>query len=358
MIELVAIGATESPKALQPGGFGAIAADAVGRRAITYGRSESLVWDLSTGQRLASGGWLRLHPDGRRGLRADSDGSVVVADLETAETLTRLDGVKTAALPALGPGEHFADAIRADAPPDRPPAALTHVWALASGKRVHTIEEPSVLAAYLPEGRLLLVGARGGSSVWDLASAERISLIRATAKRGERPIKLRVSQDGRTAVTVGSKGTTSVWDLEKAELVASSDAMTRELGGGARDHFELLADGRHAVVASRPGAYGDQFIGVMDLASGELDLSWTTTDEEREISQLAVFPDAPEVAIVIARRASAPAVLEVWDASDRTMLAATDAPLAKGLVVTAGRRVVITGGGAWGGAHFFRVYRA
>ncbi len=349
-MELELLGATETSQRLHGNGFESIETDGVGARALTGGRN-LLLWDLSSGQRL-DGEWLRLHPDGVRGLRPDPEG-VALFEIASGQRICALEEVYRVAPPTLGPGDlAFHPAYREVREMDKPMSP--RVWSLTTGKVLHMLAQQALLGAPLPGDRGLLVDARGTATLWDLPAGKLVATMKGAA---DKPIKLRVSVDGKRAVTIGKKGMINVWDLEAGKLAGSSDAMAKEYGGGARDHFELTADGRRALFASRPGSYGDHFVGVMDLASGALDLSWTTADEEREITAFAPFPGSAHLAIVIARTTRSPRTLEIWDVDRRALVATKESSLAWVLAVTPNRRVAV-GGSAMDGESYFRVYSA
>ncbi|WP_437312619.1 WD40 repeat domain-containing protein [Sorangium sp. So ce385] len=358
-IELVLAGATESPAPLHRSGFYRIAVDGVGARALTFGgaldrAANVIAWDLGTGQRI-EGAWIVLHPDGRRGLRAEPDDTVAFCDIASGERLSVLDGLDATFAPAELASDRYALLCRStEAADDDRPAPSVKVIDLATGKRIHDLEQPHLLGAYLPGDRGLFVDPRGMPSIWDLAGGKLMARLKGPA---ERPIRLRVARDGKTAITIGKKGTTCSWDLDGRKLSWASDSMHEEYGGGARDYFELLPDGRRAVYTSRPGVYGNHFLGFMDLTSGALDQSWTTADEERAITAVCPFPDSPHLALLIERTTSSPATVEIWDTGSRLLVGAREVRSAKVLAVTADKRVVV-GGSRMGGPDFFRVYEA
>lgn len=133
-IELELMGSTESAEPLHKRGFATIETDGVGARALTRSvERDALLWDLASGTRIG-GSWLQLHPDGQRGLRAEVDGTVSVADIASGETMAILEEVNAAAPPWLGPGRFAAQWLPTVAKDKERPFEETGLWDLLTAR--------------------------------------------------------------------------------------------------------------------------------------------------------------------------------------------------------------------------------
>lgn len=336
-IKAVATSADGAPK--HSGGPGEIAVDPTGARALTRDVNGiiddlPLAWDLATGAAVA-GAWLRLHPDGRRGLRREPKGHVALAEFASGKAACTLAGLTSSGAPPVPtPDGAFAVAtLGADVAADARPAPFTDVWDLATGRRAHRLDAPLLLGALLPGERLASVDERGVLALWDLRTGK---LIAEVPGPRERPRLLRTDAAGHRAIVVTAKGAVAAWDLETKAILATHDAFA-QLHGGPPKHVTLLADGRRLVAEG-------WFLDVLDLETGALDRSWLGRDPNRDrILAVAPLAEGPFVAVLMSRGLYDPNTLEVWDVDRRLRVGLVEAPDTQVLAVARSGRAVVAG---------------
>lgn len=199
---------------------------------------------------------------------ASEDGTIIVWDLSTDSCLrtfeTRTYGLNLLAVVEGGQVVATAGGYLIDDAPGSEPTATHQIrlWRVRDGVLVGTLEgHPDELTAltYHPKVGLVSVGFEGSLRVWDIEHQTLARVILAGTSRvlgvvsgtsqilaGEKALRcwdlstgelacefppaggrfraLRVSSDGRTAVTLGLDRALCLWDLERGLCVAKSEA--------------------------------------------------------------------------------------------------------------------------------------
>ena len=142
--------------------------------------------------------------DGGRVATAGSDGTVDVWDTRTGQRVTDFtSGGKVHTVQFSVDGRQVLTASV---------GGLAETWDSSSGERLHQFKTGSQDASSATWGaggrRILTVSPRGGI-VWDARGA----LIRRLPSERGNPGRIRMSLDGRHAVTAGKDGTALLWDL-------------------------------------------------------------------------------------------------------------------------------------------------
>jgi hypothetical protein len=317
-------------------GTEALQVDAKGARALTQRPGATIedvpsAWDLVAGKPIA-GAWLRLLDDGVHGIRRETDGAIVVAEIASGRTAYALEGLRwPLAPPKPSPDGAFAvSSLGADRKASDRPSPFVEVWSLSTGRRLHRIAQPMLLGMLVAGERMLSLDEKHSLSVWDLRTGKRVSTCRGPR---ERPALLRVSPSGARAVTVGVKGLVTVWDLEKPAVVATHEAFTR-LRGGPGKHVRLMADGRRLLSEG-------WFLDVLDLESGALDRSWVTRDPNGDpIHAVEPMAEGPLVAVLMGRGLFGPNMAEIWDVDTKLLVASAEVLAGLAMAVHASRVVV------------------
>lgn len=207
------------------------------------------VWDLKTGQRLAtmSGHQDRIFglvfsPDGKHLATGGADMTARVWDANTGQELLELSGQK-------GPINEVAfspDGKRLATTCDD---GTTRVWDAITGQELQSLMG-DVEVIFDPDGRRLITGSYDGvTRVWDIASGKLLNILSghmATVNM------ISFSPDGKRLTTASNDGTTKVWDLATGEElltltghtgavigVAFSPDGTRLITGGTDSTFRI-----------------------------------------------------------------------------------------------------------------------
>jgi len=204
------------------------------KRLVTSARDNTTrIWDVAAGVELhrldgtGRSAALALTPDGSKIVTGSDDNSAKIWDAESGSQLRRLDG-------------HTLEITAIAISPVDPNLALTGdnsgrciVWNLKTGEIVHRLSgrysghsRQVVAAAFLPGGgRVLTASADRTVAQWSLDSGEELPSL--LLKHPDRVTSLRISADGRLAVTGCADGIVRTWDVESAEVLKQ-----RTMAGG------------------------------------------------------------------------------------------------------------------------------
>jgi WD40 repeat protein len=265
-----------------------------GRRAVSASADRMLkVWDLASGEEVAT---LRGHedcvlgvaltPDGRRAVSASDDRTLRVWDLATGEEVSTLRGHEDEVLAvALTPDGRRAVSASED--------QTLKVWDLATGEEVSTLRahEFDVQAVALtPDGRRAVSPSDRTLRVWDLATGEALATLRGHESW---VLAVALTPDGRRAVSADVDGTLRVWNLTSKEELTS-----------VRGHEDTVvavtvsSDGKWAVSSSH-----DEALKIWDTATGEAVLTAAWSSEGRWMTSLDETSNAWDPASIEASRA-------------------------------------------------------
>ena len=263
-----------------------------GKRVIS-GASDAKIWDLESGrQRRIQEDIVGLHdmavtPDGKRLLVVQSDGSVIISELDSGTTVMRLPS----------PDGDIAPGIRRIAVT---PDGLGFVVSSARDDlRLRDLSDGTVTAslpgsqdvncfAVTAGGRSVLVGSDDHRTrLWTPAESQELTLPRGKLVRVPKPeselerlnpfekesvVKVRADGAGRRALALYADGAVEVWDLRNCR----SELVLYPHGKRVIDVF-LTADGNTAVTSSR-----DRTVKVWDLTRNELVHTFEEHDGEVE----------------------------------------------------------------------------
>ncbi|MFC1660548.1 hypothetical protein ACFL3S_03640, partial [Gemmatimonadota bacterium] len=277
------------------------ASTAEGEIAISsLGSGDLEVWDLEMGKRLNT---LEGHedrvtcvsvtPDGRRAISGGKDGMLCLWDLENGHYLSRFRaGVSPKCVWVRPDGERaLSGGIE----------ALT-IWDLESVEPIHRIERPNMYFEDLsvtPNGRLMISLCRprwrseSTLELWDPVSGQRLRKLEGQTGTDN---SVRLSADGRIAVTANSDKHLWVWNLETGECVHRLAGHSRGVACAA-----ITADGRRAVSGG-----GDNTIRIWDLDAARC--VKTFEGHTGSVTSLALTPDGAR-----AVSGSVDGTLRIWD---------------------------------------------
>jgi WD40 repeat protein len=251
-----------------PGSAAALAPD--GKRLVVAGQQGLFFWDLTTGhvtktlphQEIAHG--LSFAPDGKILAVTAFNAPIRLLDPETGRILQQL----TAAGKIVDAAnvEFSLDGAFLSASQDRKPAALCHVWEVATGKHLGAfagLHDSSGHTAPGPGGRLLLSWGecanprdlRGFVQVLDVKSGTPLRSF----KVGPYPPSGALSPDGRIFAACADTESVSLWDV-------ASGIVARELSGlrGIWGKMRFSPDGKLLAAGAGPGT-----VVVWDLTTGK-----------------------------------------------------------------------------------------
>ncbi|MGD0111941.1 MAG: AAA-like domain-containing protein [Armatimonadota bacterium] len=228
------------------------------------------VWDAHTGHPV-SPVWLRSGPvrlagfsrDGRRVTTVSREGRVGLWEVATGHRVLLLPSLKDISWTALS-----SDGRRLLIVGDR----YSHVWDVATGKRLVATTGWGSIGGFSPDGRRVLAQTGATARVWD---AETGRPVTPPLKHNNELHSAVFSPDGRYVATSSADATARVWDAETGEPVTPS-----------LDHLdpvssaEFSPDGRQLVTAS-PYRWGRDWGN--DQGSARI---WDLLSEDRPLSHL------------------------------------------------------------------------
>ena len=213
-----------------------VAGSAEGNVAVWDSRSGALVHRLAGHARAVRA--CAVTADGRTTLSASVDGSVLGWELERGREALRL--------------ERHADGVFALAADGR--CAYTgsfdsviRIWDLATGRPLGSLSghrDAVQSLARLPGRRLLSASRDRSVRIWDVASGSSIAL---TEDHPDWVSEVRVSGDGRTAVSADEQGVVRVWDVER-RACSHEFAVGHPIWGA-----DVSADGRRVAAGVATG---------------------------------------------------------------------------------------------------------
>jgi WD40 repeat protein len=180
--------------------------------------------------------------DGRRVATAGSDGSVAVWDSVTGQLVTDFNtGGKVHTVQFSPNGRQVLTASV---------GGLAETWDVLTGERLRAFETGTGDASSATWGaagrRVLTVSAHGGA-VWSVRTGK---LIRQLSSVGRNPGRIRLSLDGRRALTAGRNGTALLWNIDTGARVPLP------VEGAPPLEFSLLSrHGRRLVTVYSFGAF-------------------------------------------------------------------------------------------------------
>ncbi len=195
------------------------------------------LWDVAAGKEKAV---LARFEVGAAGVAFSSDGKLLAMCASDDRNARLPGGIKLWDLSANVERTPFAganvSALSVAFSPDgkllasaSPTSPSVHVWSVADGKRVTTIQESASVRhlAFSPDGKLLATGHGGGArrgdgsvQLWDTTTWKEIAFGQAHRAL---VVSVAFSSDGRTLATASMDGTAMLWDLKAARAVARKD---------------------------------------------------------------------------------------------------------------------------------------
>ncbi len=171
--------------------------------------------DATTGETLVSRqlpddfGQAYLSPHGTRYAAASESGKVVVWEVGTGKQLASLPAKNVGA----GAVRHLAFSPDEQWLATRGPQSL-QLWDTATGKEIRAFKEANdsqCRPAFSPDGRLLAIGTRAGSTrIWDIASGQ---LLRSPAGHVGTVLAAAFSPESTQLATGGADGCVRVWNV-------------------------------------------------------------------------------------------------------------------------------------------------
>lgn len=268
------------------------------------------VWDTATGQSLAvfkeQADFVRLasfSPDGTRILTISSGASfgawtVHVWDITTGQSLVTLD-------------ERTESGISASFSPDGTRIltmtgnGAVHVWDVATGQSLAAFKEhkSNIPASFSPDGKRILSKGKDGVRVWDAASGASLAIL----KEHSSPSFASFSPDGKRVITASSD--IRIWDVATGENLATLDGyLTHSRHENQRPDALFSPDGAQMIVP-----WG-KIAQVWDVASGHRLL---TLEGHTDIIEQASFSQDGTRLLTV----SDDQTLRVWDAATGRTLA-------------------------------------
>lgn len=319
---------------------------------------DALVWDLARGRSLArvDGQWVAgaLTPDGSRVVLSATDGTLHLADRETA----RVRPMPFARPEGAGEGTRFGP-LAVDAAGKRvaagsvqhgPLGPVVCVWEVDTGKLLGTIKahaEPHAISSveFSPDGRRLLTASEDGTAkVWDLDPAKAeppatpASSFRVAEREDDPPVAVLAARfdpsDPRLVVTGSVDGRVLVWAVGSPRPIATAGKLDRAVAavavlpggrwlaaGGGDKEIRLWGLAREAD-PQRPDA-------APKLTTSPLRLQGAPHHDE-QVNALCAWPapapgEGPEPPVLAS--GSDDTTVRLWRLSDRTPLGTLSADL-------------------------------
>jgi WD40 repeat protein len=157
------------------------------------------------------------------------------------------------------------------------------LYDVASGRQLQIFQPPDERifdAGFIPDGKILSIGAEGVLRMWDPDSGAELAEVRAHDANGH---GLDVSSDGRLLMTTGREPAARLWELPSlrpAGVLSEGDAIV------TRARFS--PDGRSIGMTSADGT-----LRVWDLASRKV--TWTVRASSQNIFDLRFTPDGKRI---------------------------------------------------------------
>jgi len=285
------------------GNFGvALAYSPDGKKLISTGGDgrQLTVWDLEKSKELLKftkhADWIRavaFAPDGKTVASGADDRSVRIWDATTGKALNVLEG-HTGQLHcvAFSPdGKSLASAAWDN---------TVRLWDTGTGKERLMFEGHNKwvnAVTFSPDGKTVASGGLDGMRLWDAASSKELRHFDAKSVRA-----LDFSPDGKFLICVTGAGgfndTLQLWDIATGKEVRTFNGIQNSI-----ESVKISPDGKTAVTGSRT-----KLVTLWDVASGQERLSWD--GNQGNVLGVAFAPDGKTVA-----SAGADNVVRLWSAA-------------------------------------------
>jgi WD40 repeat protein len=211
-------------------------------------------------------------PDGRWIIAGDTDGDVVMWDVETGDILLQADLYEYSVFWSVTPFMDLAVDQTGNTAVTVDPDNIIYLWDLKGAleeKRFTGNQDWVSSVAFTPDSKQLVTGTSPVPTIpkpislrlWDVDSGEQ---LRSYEGHMNFIADLAVSSDGRWILSGSGDGTMRMWDLESGEQVQNILAHTF----GVFD-VSISPDNSTAISGSMAEGQADDGVAVWDLASGE-----------------------------------------------------------------------------------------